>query len=457
MIKLIAFDLDGVLVSTKDIHFHALNEALKEQGAQYVISEKEHLSVFDGLKTTEKLNMLSEKRGLPRGAHDSIWKRKQEFTAEVINRSVGVNHILVDLMRSLTARGVKIACCSNSIRSTTALVLERLGIKEYFDIIVSNEDVKNSKPHPEMYWKVMSLYGVLPEETLILEDSPVGLRAATLSGANTLRISDPLEVTKEFVESRIGGYNGKMNSSWSQSSLNVVIPMAGAGSRFESAGYTFPKPLISVRGKPMIQVVVENLGIQDATFIYIVRSEHRQKYNLDTMLQLITPGQVKIVETDGLTEGAAVTTLLASEFIDNESPLLLANSDQYVEWSPSDFFYFMQESATDGGIVTFKSTHPKWSFAKVGEDGYVERVAEKNPISHNATVGIYYWKRGSDYVASAKQMIDKNIRTNNEFYVCPAFNEGIQGGLKFKTFDVDDMHGLGTPEDLEEFLKEDRW
>ena len=173
--------------------------------------------------------------------------------------------------------------------------------------------------------------------------------------------------------------------------------------------------------------------------------------NLDSVLSLIAPN-CKIVEVDGLTEGAACTTLIAEEYINNDSPLLMANSDQFVEWSSSKFMYKMQEQNLDGGILTFNSTHPKWSYAKINENNLVTEVAEKKPISDNATVGVYFWKKGSDYVKYAKQMISKNIRTNNEFYVCPVFNEAIQDGKKISTYNIEKMWGLGTPEDLEIFI-----
>jgi dTDP-glucose pyrophosphorylase len=227
--------------------------------------------------------------------------------------------------------------------------------------------------------------------------------------------------------------------------------MAGAGSRFEQAGYTFPKPLIEVNNKPMIQVVVENLNL-DANYIYVVQKSHRLKYNLDTLLNLITPG-CKIVETDGITEGAACTALLAKEYINNENPLFFANSDQFVEWDSNEFMYKMQETQVDGGIVTFNATHPKWSFVKINENGYVTQVAEKTPISNIATVGYYFWKNGSSFVKYSEQMISKNVRVNNEFYVCPVFNEAINDNLKITTFNIEKMWGLGTPEDLNHFLK----
>jgi dTDP-glucose pyrophosphorylase len=233
--------------------------------------------------------------------------------------------------------------------------------------------------------------------------------------------------------------------------MNVLIPMAGAGSRFAQAGYTFPKPLIEVNGKPMIQVVVENLNV-DAHFIYLVQRDHYEKYNLKQLLNLITPG-CDIVQVDGITEGAACTTLLAKEYIDNDEPLLMANSDQFVEWNSNECLYAFTADTVDGGIVTFEATHPKWSFAKLGEDGFVSEVAEKNPISNIATVGIYYWKKGADYVKYAEQMIEKNVRTNNEFYVCPVFNEAVGDGKKIRVKNIEKMWGLGTPEDLNYFLE----
>ena len=446
-IKLLIFDLDGVLVDAKNIHYNALNKAL---GEKYSIDWQEHLSFYDGLKTYQKLEMLSKKKGLPTTLYEEIWEKKQNFTLEKLNQ-LKPNKDLKKLMRELVDEGYKISVCSNSIRKTVLTVLSKLGLIEYMDYIISNEDVKNSKPHPEMYWKAMSALSVTPEETVIVEDSPHGLLAAQRCGSECLRVKNPQEVTKEKLSIFLNKKNLNMNTKWQDKNLNVLIPMAGAGSRFEKAGYTFPKPLIEVNGEPMIQVVVNNLNM-DSNHIFIAQKTHKEKYNLDSMLSLISPG-CDIVEVDGLTEGAACTTLLAKDLINNDNPLIIANSDQFVEWNTSEFMYKMQEQDADAGILTFESTHPKWSFAKVNENGDVTEVAEKNPISNIATVGIYYWKKGSDYVKCAEQMIQKNIRHNNEFYVCPVFNQAIEEGLKVKTFDIKKMWGLGTPEDLKTFLE----
>jgi HAD superfamily hydrolase (TIGR01509 family) len=449
MIKLIIFDLDGVLVEAKGIHFDALNRAL----GKYAIDWNEHLSIYDGLKTTQKLQMLTERKGLLESSHESVWEAKQYWTLQML-KELKPNQTLQSVMSALSEDGYKLAVCSNSIRKTVLTVLSKLGIIEFMDLIISNEDVKNSKPHPEMYWKAISLMSCLPEQTLIVEDSPYGLLAASRSKSHILRVANPKEVTYTNILHKLteieNGYVMK-SPAWKDEKLNILIPMAGAGSRFEQAGYTFPKPLIDVKGKPMIQVVVENLNIE-ANYIYIVQKSHREKYNLDTLLNLITPG-CKIVEVEGLTEGAACTALMAKEFIDSDSPLFFANSDQFVEWDSNEFMYKMNETDADGGIVTFTATHPKWSFAKVDEKGLVTEVAEKNPISDIATVGYYYWKHGSDFVKYAEQMISKNIRVNGEFYVCPVFNEAISDCRKIRVFNVKSMWGLGTPEDLKYYLE----
>ena len=449
MIKLIIFDLDGVLVDAKKIHYTTLNKALLEIDYKYIISEAEHLSIYDGLKTNQKLELLTKTKQLDKKHHEQIWNVKQKLTIEAVSK-LEKDDNLINLFINLRNKGYKLACCSNSIRRSVLVMLSKIGLIEYMDLILSNEDVKNAKPHPEIYWKAMSIMDVLPEQTLIVEDSPTGLLAANRSGANILRVDNPNDLTEEKINSKL--LINKMNTpKWQGNKLNVLIPMAGAGSRFQQAGYTFPKPLIDVKGKPMIQTVVENLNV-DANFIFVVQKEHREKYNLDTLLNLITPN-CKVVEVNELTEGAACTTLLAKDYINNDYPLLMANSDQFAEWDSNEFMYKMVEQNVDAGILSFKSTHPKWSFVKINEFGYVNEVAEKKPISDIATVGIYYWSKGSDYVKYAEQMISKNIRVNNEFYVCPVFNEAIKDNKKIKTFNIEKMWGLGTPEDLEFFLK----
>ena len=451
MIKLAIFDLDGVLVDAKDIHYMALNRALASVGPQYVISRNDHLTEFDGLPTMDKLKKLTATRGLPEEAYDIIWQSKQNFTREIIKNELREDVRIAHVLKQLKDMGMQVCVASNSIRETIKLMLLKKGYMEHIDFFLSNQDVRNAKPNPEIYLKAMITAGVGPHETLIMEDSHVGLTGALASGGHVCPIKDASDLTFEKIESFLNKEKVGKKTKWKDYNLNVLIPMAGRGSRFEKAGYTFPKPLIDVAGKPMIQLVVENLNI-DANYIFVVQKEHYERYALQHLLNLIAPN-CKIVIVDGVTEGAACTTLLAKEYIDNDMPLIMANSDQYIEWDSKKTIYSMKNSKVDGAILTFTATHPKWSFAKVSDNGMVTEVAEKVPISDCATTGIYYWSKGSDYVKYAEQMINKNIRVNNEFYVCPVFNEAIQDGRAIKAISIEKMWGIGTPEDLNTFLQ----
>ncbi len=457
MKKLIILDLDGVLYDSKIIHFDSLNQALKKIDEKYVITYEEHLSIFDGLPTFKKLEILNEKKNLPKNLNEQISIDKQKNTINLLN-SIQFNSELKDVLLKLKEQGYLLACASNSITATVNEVLKQLKIIKLFDLILSNEDIKNSKPHPEIYWKAILEFNLYPYECLIIEDSPVGRKSATLSGANTLFVNSQEETIEKLQgisnsSEDFGSLNLNLIHKYENEKLRILIPMAGKGSRFSEKGYVFPKPLVEINKKPMIQVVIENLNIE-CEFIFLVQKEHIEKFNIDKMLNLIQPG-CKIIPLDGVTEGAASTTLLAKDLINDDRPLIIANSDQYITWDPNETIYSFINKEVDGGILTFNSTHPKWSYAKTDKNGYVLEVAEKVPISNNATVGIYFWKKGSDYVKYAEEMITKNLRVNNEFYVCPVYNQAIQDGKKIIIESIESMWGIGTPEDLDLFLKED--
>lgn len=450
MIKLIISDFDGVLMDLKEIHYESLNRALSSVDDKFFISPEEHVKIFDGLSTKRKLKLLSELKGFPVDKSDEVNELKQKHTVELLSSFSKVNYDIVSVITRLKKEGYLFYVASNAIRNTIELGLKKLGIDHLVDKVYSNQDVKNSKPNPEIYLKCMVDASVNPSETLILEDSKHGREAAVNSGAFVCGVDHSFDFTYDRIKRRIVAAQAPKIKWAGEADVNVLIPMAGAGSRFAKVGYKLPKPLIEVNGKPMIQHVVDNLGI-NANFIFIVQKSLYESHNLGTILPLIAP-ECTVVQTFGLTEGAACTTLLAKEFIDNDKHLLIANCDQMVEWDCCDFMYSMLCDNADGGILTFKDNDPKWSYARLGPDGYVCEVAEKKVISEDATVGIYYWKRGSDYVRLAEQMIEKNIRVNNEFYVCPVYNEAFQENKRVKVFRAERMWGLGTPEDLDYFL-----
>lgn len=450
MKRLIIFDLDGVLVDSKDMHFKALNDALTELNTGISISYNDHVNLYDGLPTQKKLELLHSKYNLNKELLADINSLKQLKTLSYINCNFVPDNRIIEILKNLKQHNLALCVASNAKKDTVKLILEKKGFLKYIDFFLSNEDVNLPKPSSEIYLRCMLKAGVNPVDTLIIEDSQVGRTAANNSGCSVLGILNSNDLTLDKILNKIN-FMGNNQHKWQYKNLNVLIPMAGEGSRFAQAGYTFPKPLIEVHNKPMIQIVVDNLNV-DAKFIFIVKKDHYEKYNLRYVLSLIAPN-CEIVTVDKTTEGAACTALLAEKYIDNNDPLLIANSDQFIDWKSDEFFYEMQSRNYDGSILLFNSTHPKWSFAKLNEDGFVTEVAEKKPISNNATCGIYFYKSGNLFVKYAKQMISKNVRVNNEFYICPVFNEMILDNKHIKGFFIKKMHGLGTPEDLNLFLK----
>lgn len=237
--------------------------------------------------------------------------------------------------------------------------------------------------------------------------------------------------------------------------LTVVIPMAGAGSRFATAGYDRPKPFIDVGGKTMIERVLDNLAVPGARYVLMARREHLEQ-EPETVARLTRTYPVTFIPVEGLTEGAACTVLQAGEAIPDNGPLMIANCDQLVDFDVSAFVNDCLDRDLDGSILCFRDAarDPKWSFARTNAHGLVEEVREKVPVSDLATVGIYLFRRGRDFVAWAMDMIARNDRTNNEFYVCPIYTYGIARRRPVGVYEIPTgaMHGIGTPEDLRAYL-----
>ena len=452
-IKGLIFDLDGVLVDTKKIHYKALNIALLKVGHKE-ISYNDHLNIYDGLPTTRKLDILCKNGFVKKKNYKKIKDLKQEATEKLLNKYIRFNNKIYSTFDKLS-KNYKISLATNAVKKTLELSIKKLKLDKFISFSFSNEDVKNNKPHPEVYLKCLINMGLKPSEVLIFEDSHHGVMAAQDSGCllcTVKSVSDINHSNIKLIIKNIELKNMKNNikNYWSDQNLNILVPMAGAGSRFQEAGYIFPKPLIEINNKPMIQIVLESLNI-DGNFIFIVQKEHQKKYNINSVLKILKPN-CKIIELDKITEGAACTTLLAKKFINNGNPLLIANSDQFIKWDSIKSMYNFTSKKIDGSILTFEAIHPKWSYAKVDKNNLVTQVAEKKVISKNATVGVYFWKKGNDYVKYAEQMIKKNIRVNNEFYVCPVFNEAIKDSKKIIIKEVEEMWGIGTPEDLNFYL-----
>jgi NDP-sugar pyrophosphorylase family protein len=241
--------------------------------------------------------------------------------------------------------------------------------------------------------------------------------------------------------------------------LNIVMPMAGRGKRFADAGFSIPKPLIPIRGRPMTDMVIANLRpSRPHRFIFLILREHAEGFSFDAHLRAWVP-RCEIRFVDRVTEGAACTALLARELIDNDEPLMIANCDQWVDAEIDDYLAMGDDADVDGVIMTMWADDPKWSYVRFDEEGRVSEVVEKQVVSNEATVGIYHYRRGRDFVRAADRMIAKNLRVNNEFYVAPAYNELIAEGQTLAVYNVgkeyDGMYGLGIPSDVEWFLARD--
>ncbi len=241
--------------------------------------------------------------------------------------------------------------------------------------------------------------------------------------------------------------------------LNIVVPMAGRGSRFAKAGYRLPKPLVDVHGMPMIQMVIGNIRpVRPHRFIFICQRAHDEAYDMGRRLTEWAPG-CAVVLLDGQTEGAACTVLAARHLIDTDASLMIANSDQYVDIDINPYLETLDRHGLDGLIMTMQARDPKWSYVALDQAGLVMQVAEKQPISSFATVGIYNFIHGCDFVAAAELMVAHGERVGGEFYVAPTYNHMIAEGAAIGVHDIGPdgcgMYGLGIPTDLNRFLATD--
>lgn len=437
MIRVTAFDLDGVLVDADTWHFEALNLALADHALPEITWE-EHLTIYKGIPTRTKMGVYAERHGLDSPVPKTVEYGKQFWTKQFIQFKCKPVREIQNAVRMAYGRG-RVAVVSNAIRETVEQMLTLAGLMPWVDYIVSNEDAP-PKPDPSGYLKVAEHFSIYPEEMLVVEDSEVGKAAAYASGAFVCEVTDPSQVNWPRIA-------GCIKSS---ERVTVVIPAAGAGKRFAEAGHVLPKPLIDVQGKPMLQHVLDNVDGVSRHPIVIAQKEHIDRY----AMQRLFP-DVSFVQTHGMTQGAAETVLTAYRYVDQHE-LLLLNSDQLIlEGEIEEMVEAARRQRLDGMIMAFQSDgDPKWSYAEVF-DGLVTQVAEKKPLWGNwATTGVYWFRKGTDFVDAARAMIRKDIRTNGEFYVAPAFNELIAEGKRIGMYVIEPsrMKGLGTPEDLNAFL-----
>ena len=239
--------------------------------------------------------------------------------------------------------------------------------------------------------------------------------------------------------------------------MNVLVLMAGRNDSFADAGYMYPKNLVEIAGLPLIEHVIGNLAKlssleKEIKFLFIIRSDENARHHTGGVIQLLIP-DAEILEVQDATAGAACTALLAIEHINNEEPLLICNGDQIVETDLAAMIGDYRSRGLDGGIVTFEAVHPRWSYVRLGDDGLVQEAAEKRPISKNATAGMYWFARGSDFVRGCMNMIRKDANVDGVFYLCPVYNQLILEQKKIGVWKIvrDEYRSLATPRSVFEY------
>ena len=455
MSKVLLFDLDGVLVDFANLHEEAFIKAWNQFYPDHAIDHSFHILYLEARSTRSKIDICFKIFSII--ADETTKQRIFEAKQRLTDRLLDTEQVYTATTRALMwakSRGYKLAVCSNSIRSTVLKSLRRLACDDIFDLILSNEDVEKPKPSPDIYLKAMELLGVQPDDCIIFEDSSVGRSAAmaALKGSKgqLIPIVNAQDITYKLLEAICEGTG---IYPIQPKKINLVIPMAGLGSRFQKEGYCIPKPFLPVFGKPMYRWVIDNMmpsspALRAAVDVHVlVREEQASLFESDKSITIHTVPK--------LTEGAACTVLSIRDIINTDDPLIIANSDQFLEWDVDNFYLALLHPSFDGVISTFVQhdmNDIRWSYARLDADGCVMEVAEKKVISKFATTGIYGWRRGADFVAATDDMIAQNIRVNGEFYVCPVYNH-MKQPASIRIINCKKMWGLGVPTDYEHFLK----
>ncbi len=237
--------------------------------------------------------------------------------------------------------------------------------------------------------------------------------------------------------------------------INILIPIAGKSTFFDSEEHQFPKAVIEINGKPMIQLVLENflkLNIEKR-FIFIVNEKDCQSYHLDNILKLLTDKNCIIIKTRGETKGAVCSAMLAIQHINNDEPLIISNADSIIDENFNNIISKFQDKNIDAGVVCFDSIHPKWSYVRLNEKNKIVETAEKRPISRNAIAGFYYFKKGSYFINASMISIKKDASVNGLFFIAPVINELVLQGMNLEAIKIDEgkYHSFYSPQKIKEY------
>jgi dTDP-glucose pyrophosphorylase len=235
--------------------------------------------------------------------------------------------------------------------------------------------------------------------------------------------------------------------------INILIPLAGTNQFFNESEFPYPKPLIEINDKTMIEHVINNFDDikEEKQFIFIVNTDDCKKFHLDNVLNLLTDYKCRIIKIDSETKGAACSAMMAIEYINNDNPLIIANADQLFDDNLEEIITTFKD--VDGGVISFDSIHPRWSYARLDDEKYIAETAEKRPLSKHAIAGFFYFKRGEDFIESAMNMIKKDANVNGLYYISPTLNEMVLRNKKLSINKIENCkyHTFYTPQKIQEY------
>lgn len=451
--KALIFDLDGVLIESKDLHYQTFNQAIAEvAGEKYLLEYEEHLALYDGLSTRQKLAKMSLLKQLPIETHDKIFSRKQELSSGAF-ASLPINQNVAITLQKLKAAGFCLGVASNCIRSSIFLLLKRIGILNEIDLILSNEDVSKAKPDGEIYAKAASCFGCLPSEVIAIEDSKKGFEAVRRAGLELIQVSSPKDITLSFLLPKIFAIEAKYKK------LKYIFPLAKRTTSFwisgnEALPTEIPLQLADIQGKPLLSHAIENLQSEhpNKEYSFMVQKNIRMKYSLDSTLIASTKyaaTEIISVTTDQL--GAAATVNL-TKLGDNDS-VLISDGSHIIEWPTAggleDFFLFVRKKSALAGVIVHYDTDSRWSY--IEQDGNdldrVKMIHEKNPVSSLACAGTYYWYSSVNIANTIKYLLGQEPK--RKIFISDVLNVEIRLGHRVVYYPVKKVWSLRSLEEIQ--------
>lgn len=447
----LVFDLDGVLIESKDLHFQTFNQALSEiAGDKYTLLHEEHLALYDGLSTRQKLAKMTSLKGLPEQFHDDIFTRKQELT------QAGFQFLPVDpevkqTLQQLKNLGFLIGVASNCIRSSVMGLLQRIDVLDSVDVILSNEDVKQPKPFGEIYQLAAASFGLYPDQVIAIEDSKKGFEAVRRAGLSLIRVNSPAQVRVEYLLPKIAEIERKEQ-------LVFTFPIAKRSRAFWTAGIEacpaeIPIQLADLESKPVIAHAIENLSVKSFQphYAFVLQREMRKKYSLDsTLISAANYNQTSLFEVKYDQLGAAATCLVAKDEIDHRH-LCISDGSHIIDWgngSFEDFLRVAKSYAAVAAVIVHQEIDPRWSYVEKGVSKYsVSKIHEKVTVGELACAGTYYWDDGSIFIGCTNGLLSQ--KQKRKIFLSDVMNRTIELGYKVIYYPVRKVWSLRTLEEIQ--------